>query len=78
MKPSAGRVVHYVNDDGFNGGACMAAIVTKTEEDPSIVDLIVFDNNFGPQIMHSLHLDPAAPAEAWNNQHWHWPELVTE
>lgn len=76
MKPSVGRVVHYVNSDGFNDGVCKAAIITKTQEDPSIVGLSVFDPQFGVLMVTETHLDPAGPDQESTNEHWHWPERV--
>lgn len=83
QKPSIGRVVHYVLNEGRNAGEHRPAFVVKVwgDQPDSLVQLQVFtdsnpasdSNDCLPQVLWktSVKLDAdAAPGT------WHWPERV--
>ena len=75
MKPSVGRVVHYVSY-GTPGGeypsVCRAAVVTQVHQ-PTIVDLCVL-NPEGLFFNKGVLLDESTKRGGT----WHWPERVDE
>lgn len=79
MKPTVGRIVHYVSYGEPGGeyvGECRAAIVTRLHDDEAdqLVGLCVLN----PE---GMFFDRAAPyADAGENEggSWHWPERVEE
>lgn len=81
MKPSVGRIVHYVSY-GTPGGEypseCRAAVITEvavpntTNEERGEVGLAVLNPSgmfFNQDVPFSLELDGGS---------WHWPERVEE
>ena len=72
MKPSIGRIVHYV-PSGYPDNYCNAAIVTKVNEDGTI-GLYCFE----PETYSSNYTLASVPEtiETTRSQHWHWPERV--
>jgi hypothetical protein len=66
MKPTVGRIVHYI--DG--AGECQAAIVTRVPaENASFVELTVFPPALGLLFVTAGH------DETNKRRHmWHWPE----
>jgi hypothetical protein len=75
VRPSVGRIVHYVAS-GYPDNECYAAIVTKVSEDGRTVGLHVFDpvaymGNF------TLHDVPECDiTQSHRAMYWHWPERV--
>ena len=74
MKPSVGRIVHYI---GVPGDPCRAAIITAVpveEEGPKAyhVCLTIF-GAFGPPLLTHAEVPPGDPTEVHG---WHWPERV--
>ena len=78
MKPSIGRVVHYVSY-GTPGGeypsVCRAAVVAAIAEDapPTFVTLVVL-NPEGIFFNHHVQQDEAEHKGGT----WHWPERVDD
>lgn len=76
MKPSIGRIVHYVSY-GTPGGEykseCRAAIVTAVSVEHEFVDLFVA-NPTGVFFNQSVPQDE----EFHHGGTWHWPERVEE
>lgn len=77
MKPSVGRIVHYV---AYNK-TCMAAIVTAlSDEEPDSIHAVIFIslrnvNDYitgGVQFLFNLPHDEADKKPG----SWHWPERV--
>ena len=67
MKPSVGRIVHYVSRDSD----CRAAIITGTD---TTSDLLVSLAAFKPSGLHfvsAIHDENDKTAGTW-----HWPERV--
>jgi len=65
MKPSVGRIVHYIQ-----GGEHFAAIVTTiNSQSPTSVNLCVFPCDRGPENHYSV-------SQGGNVEEgtWHWPE----
>jgi len=88
MKPSVGRIVHYVSygtPGGEYGKECRAAIVTEVEgpgaDDAERVGLCVlnpagqFFNRSVPQHEHDGDVSSEAPGLHPGGT-WHWPERV--
>ena len=73
MKPSVGRIVHYVSR-GNPSGECRAAIITEADGSDT-VGLIVFNPTVG---VSGQRFDRAvANDEEWRAAGtWHWPERV--
>lgn len=71
MKPSIGRIVHYVDE----GGDCMAAmIVGVNSSSPTAVNLTVFGPLPGQvQARRSVLKDDMVAGVSGT---WHWPERV--
>lgn len=72
VKPTVGRIVHYISY-GTPGGEytseCRAAVVTAIREDPEYVDVAVL-NPTGLFFDRSLEHDEDDKAGGT----WHWPE----
>lgn len=68
MKPSLGRIVHWI---GFNGVE-RAAVISRVNDDGS-VDLSVFvsPKEIGPAMACDVAYDELQSANTW-----HWPERV--
>lgn len=76
MKPSVGRMVHYVSRgsaDGVFPATCRAAIITETDAEDGIVSLAVL-NPSGLFFDQAIYHDEAEKAGGT----WHWPERVAE
>lgn len=66
MKPTVGRIVHFVNESGTH----MAAIVTKVWTD-TCVNLVVFEPYDGcPTVVRTSVCESVNSAPF----SWHWPE----
>ena len=84
MKPSVGRIVHYIMTPDWIGhdGHCMAAIVTgiPSPADPHAVNLHVHIDDSGAVYLGGggpVHFVKAVPHdEAKSPGTWHWPERV--
>lgn len=81
MKPSIGRIVHYVSygtPGGEYGKACRAAIVTEIPEQTKpdgpnpLVGLAVLN----PTGMFFNQAVPYHPGPGAGGGTWHWPERV--
>ena len=81
MKPSIGRVVHYVSygtPGGEYGKECCAAIITAlqgAQDDPEAVSLTVFNPEgmfLNQRVRHEAHQH----GEPLVGGTWHWPEMV--
>lgn len=75
MKPSVGRIVHYVSY-GTPGGEfvseCRAAVVAEVSDiHPTLVKLVVFN----PQ---GLFFNECSYSEKPLGGTWHWPERIEE
>lgn len=77
MKPSVGRIVHYVSY-GTPGGeypsVCRAAIITDAESSNETCSLVLNPEGmfFNPTVIHSeITVDGKH-----NGGTWHWPERV--
>lgn len=88
MKPSVGRIVHYVargSADGVYPKACRAAVITEVWTGEELVSVCVL-NPTGVHWHTGCKYDPGEPVENWINTHsptyvpgtWHWPERVEE
>jgi hypothetical protein len=72
MKPSVGRIVHYVSygtPGGEYGSECRAAVVTAVRNDHGIVDLCVLNPTgmfFDQDVLQSEPIHQGGT--------WHWPE----
>lgn len=79
MKPSIGRIVHYVSygtPGGEYGKECRAAIVAdlaQPDEDNTVVGLAVL-NPTGMFFNRAAHDDADSPEGGT----WHWPERVED
>jgi hypothetical protein len=74
MKPSIGRIVHYVSygtPKGEYESTCRAAVVTQVAENPRVVGLAVLN----PTGMF-FHEACAQSEEIHAGGSWHWPEQV--
>jgi len=74
MKPSVGRIVHYVSYGTPNGeykAECRAAIITQVFSD-TVVSLCVL-NPSGLFFNTSIPFDEKAKGGTW-----HWPERIEE
>jgi len=71
MKPSIGRIVHFVTLDGTH----RPAIVVKAGDinvDRQMVDLIVF---LDPTIDNTIPFQRGVPCgDSKDRRTWHWPE----
>lgn len=81
MKPSVGRIVHYIAfgtpGGEYKAGAHRAAIVTQVHDTPfvnaTVVDLCIFNPtglHFREGVVQDESRDTAGS--------WHWPEKVDE
>ena len=88
MKPSVGRIVHYVSY-GTPGGEypqeCRAAIVTQVYATPGVVALAVLNPTglfFNPSVREdqgAFSDTPGAPSTpSYDGGTWHWPEIIKE
>lgn len=82
MKPSVGRIVHYVSRgsaDGIFQPECRAAIITDISEDNGRVALCVL-NPQGIFFDWDLKYDDenVATRSTYKPGTWHWPERVEE
>lgn len=74
MKPTVGRIVHYVPN---YGAAHLAAIITGTYDDnPLLVDLTVFTRgDLGGRVSYPIAAVAANRDETGViGNTWHWPE----
>lgn len=74
MKPSVGRVVHYVSYGTPNGeyvSQCRAAIVTETEDGGGEACGLAVLNPTGMFFSKALHDESRKSGGTW-----HWPEKV--
>lgn len=90
MKPSVGRIVHYVSygtPGGEYSSVCRAAIVTEVPEKLAVgEDQMSFIDNVGPHVEVSLcvlnptgmffNSDIPQSEEDHRGGTWHWPERV--
>lgn len=83
MKPSVGRIVHYVSHgtpvrkDGSQAftSQCRTALVTEVDEDdPDSVGIAVI--NPTGMFFHSLAQGGCVRHEGKSGGTWHWPERV--
>lgn len=73
MKPSVGRIVHYV----FTMAECCAAIIIAVRHDTGVdtdIDLMVFTER-GLSVRTDIGFHD--PKEKFENT-WHWPERVDD
>lgn len=68
MKPSVGRIVHYIEG---SGGPCLAAIITAVHETGN-VNLHVFEENADSMKRFGIEQAPVAGARVGGQ--WHQPE----
>lgn len=69
MKPSIGRIVHFVEN-----GIHFAAIVTKIWSD-TCINLYVFDDGSG-NLSSNTKTSVVYYEDASQDYTWHWPEKV--
>jgi len=92
MKPSVGRIVHYVSvgsplrADGTQQYTrqCRAAVITEVDEhDPGLIGLVAlnptgfFFHSLAEGGCHQQSL-PEGSSEPYDGGSWHWPEKVYE
>jgi hypothetical protein len=83
MKPSVGRIVHYVSygspvlEDGTQAFAsqCRAAIITEVLGDPQAADTMVNLAVLNPQGLFFDHATMHSEDDRIGGT-WHWPERV--
>lgn len=68
QKPSLGRVVHYIDNEGKHYTATIAYVWSDT-----CVNLGCLDHNGNPFSKQSVSYDANATA----TYSWHWPERVS-
>ena len=76
MKPSVGRIVHYVSygtPGGEYGKECRAAVVTEVQDDPRTSAGLCVLNPTGQFFNRAVPYDGAGEPEGGT---WHWPERV--
>ena len=76
MKPSVGRIVHYVSygtPGGEYGKECRAAVVTEAHDDPRASACLCVLNPAGQFFNRAVPYDGALEPEGGT---WHWPERV--
>lgn len=70
MKPSIGRIVHFVYSSVH-----YAAIITRVWSD-TCVNLFVFDSDHG-QLLNSINTSVVLDEDETPHDYtWHWPEKV--
>ena len=79
MKPSVGRIVHYVSygtPGGEYGKECRAAIITEVEVSPGAVGLCVLNPTglFFNRVVY--YHDGGGADPVYEGGSWHWPERV--
>jgi hypothetical protein len=77
MKPSIGRVVHYVSygtPGGEYGKECRAAIVTEVENDHTVGLFVA--NPTGIFLNRGVVFDDDDDRAERRGGSWHWPERV--
>ena len=72
MKPSIGRIVHFV--DRGAGGFAYPGIISKVETDSTDVFLTVFPPHSVPHPRGPVMHEDDVPESA--NYFWRWPERV--
>ena len=72
MKPSVGRIVHYIEG---SGQPCLAAIVAKVHETGNL-NLAVISEVGGLRQAQGIEEAPVAGPRVGGQ--WHWPERVEE
>ena len=71
MKPTVGRIVHYMQYDGEGDNpTCTVAIITGVDTENEKVTLTVFPKHSPPGIVAKVPQDEQNKT-AWS---WHWPE----
>jgi hypothetical protein len=89
MKPSVGRIVHYVSY-GTPGGEykseCRAAVVTEVQDDPQASVGLCVLNPTGQFFNRAVpyhdgdtghdHAGDEIAAKSYRGGSWHWPERV--
>jgi hypothetical protein len=93
MKPSVGRIVHYVSygtPGGEYASECRAAVVTETSLNPELPDVVSMFvmNPEGIFLSRGVpyhegdpghdHTGEQVPALSYRGGTWHWPERVPE
>ena len=76
MRPSVGRIVHYVSlgtPGGEYGKECRAAVVTEVQDDPRTSASLCVLNPAGQFFNRAVPYDGADEPEGGS---WHWPERV--
>lgn len=86
MKPSIGRIVHYVSygtPGGEYGNECRAAVITEVVPAPvtDVVGLCVLNPagqffNRAVPYHEGVPFDDEHPELAYRGGTWHWPERV--
>lgn len=80
MKPTVGRIVNYVLEEGPNTGEIRPAIIVKVWSD-DMVQLQVFVDNTNDRIQQGLATGliwktSVRYSEAADLRSWHWPVRV--
>ncbi len=83
MKPSVGRMVHYVTLSGSEGTACAAAIITAVHENETVYDQDTGAPTVGDYVTLTIFAPMmqafnrfTAQCEEYRAGTWHWPERV--
>ena len=74
VKPSVGRIVHYVSlgtPGGEYGQECRAAVITEVQNDPRTSAGLCVLNPTGQFFNRAVPYDGAVEPEGGT---WHWPE----
>jgi hypothetical protein len=69
MKPSVGRIVHFVPSD--ENAPHQAALIVHVHSD-SMVNLVAWNSGGTPNACSSVKFDEVGTAQ----YSWHWPERV--
>jgi hypothetical protein len=74
MKPSVGRIVHYVSEEGEH----LAAIITRTHGVLEMVDLTCFYPEATARTISGGETHSRVPFDekTFALRSWHWPERV--
>lgn len=73
MKPTVGRIVHYIPEWAGAGGASvnpLPAIITAVYDNDT-VELGVFGRNYRP--VTAVHAEPKGDVTQGDPGTWHWP-----